>query len=29
MIENLHSTFDHKALESSNACFNEGHKVVL
>ena len=28
-ITNLHSAFDHEALESSNACFNEGHKVVL
>ena len=29
MIENLHSAFNHKAFESPNSCFDEGHKVVL
>jgi len=29
MIENLHSAFDHKALEPSNACLDKGDKVFL
>ena len=29
MFTNLHSAFDHEALESSNACFDEGYKVLL
>jgi len=29
MMKNLHSAFDHKALEPPNACLDKGHKVFL